>query len=146
MKKKIIGNPEEKNRYLIDLINKIKFNDLFLDRQYDFRDIVLKNIIKTDDILDVGKSMREKYEKIQSKSIETLDVNDFGDYPDIICDICSDISGLESKYDKIICIAVLEHVYDPTSAIANLNKMLKNGGILYGYVPYLFQYLSLIHI
>ena len=44
------------------------------------------------------------------------------------------------KYDKIICIAILEHVYDPFKAVKNLRKMLKDDGILYGYVPYLYQY------
>ena len=74
------------------------------------------------------------------KKIDTLDVNDFGDYPDIICDICSDINGLQNKYDKIICLAILEHVYNPFKAIDNLKSMLKENGIIYGYVPYLFYY------
>ena len=78
--------------------------------------------------------------KISAKKIDTLDVNDFGDYPDIICDICSDINGLQNKYDKIICIAILEHVYNPFKAIDNLKSMLKENGIIYGYVPYLFHY------
>ena len=67
-------------------------------------------------------------------------MNGFGDYPDIICDICSDINGLQNKYDKIICIAILEHVYNPFKAIDNLKSMLKENGIIYGYVPYLFHY------
>ena len=77
---------------------------------------------------------------LKSELLETLDVNDFGDYPDIICDICSDITGLEKKYNKIICIAILEHVYNPSAAVMNLKKMLKDNGIIYGYVPYLYQY------
>lgn len=72
--------------------------------------------------------------------MQTLDVNDFGDYPDIICDICNDISGLEDKYDKIICLAILEHVYDPFKAIQNLRSMLKKSGMIYGFVPYLYNY------
>ena len=60
--------------------------------------------------------------------------------PDIICDICSDITGLEDKYDKIICIAILEHVYDPFKAVSNLQKMLKKNGVIYGMVPYLYHY------
>ena len=138
--KKILGNPNQTNKKLIDIINKTKINDYYLKNQKDFRDRILDEISQSDNILDLGMAMRDKYKKINSKNLETLDVNDFGEYPDIICDICSDISGLENKYDKIICIAVLEHVYDPTSAIDNLFKMLKNDGVLYGYVPYLFQY------
>ena len=86
-------------------------------------------------------AMRGRHKKIKANLVETLDVNDFGDYPDIICDICSEeINGLEKKYDKIICIAILEHVYDPFKAVKNLKKMLKDDGILYGYVPYLYHY------
>ena len=84
--------------------------------------------------------MRDRHQKIVSKSLQTLDVNDFGTYPDIVCDICSDLTPLENKYDKIICIAILEHVYDPFRAVSNLKMMLKNGGKIFGYVPYLYHY------
>ena len=32
-----------------------------------------------------------KFNKIDCASKETLDVNDFGTYPDIVCDICSEV-------------------------------------------------------
>ena len=67
-------------------------------------------------------------------------MNDFGDYPSIIGDICDDITGLEDKYDKIICIAILEHVYNPFKAVENLRKMLKKDGEIFGMVPYLYHY------
>jgi len=138
--KKIIGNPNTYNNNLIKLIKKTKINNYYLKNQKDFRDRILNEIDQNDHVLDIGMAMRDKHKKIQSKILETLDVNDFGEYPDIICDICSDIGGLENKYDKIICIAILEHVYDPFSAVANLKKMLKNDGVIYGYVPYLYHY------
>ena len=138
--KRILGKPNETNSKLISLIQRVKINNFYLRNRKDFRDRILSSIDPQDDVLDIGKAMRDRHKKIVSKSLETLDVNDFGSYPDIVCDICSDLTPLENKYDKIICIAVLEHVYDPTSAISNLNKMLKNEGVLYGYVPYLFQY------
>jgi hypothetical protein len=138
--KKIIGNPNKSNNDLIELIKKTKINNFYLKNQKDFRDRILSEIDQNDHILDIGMAMRDKHKKIQSQILETLDVNDFGEYPDIICDICSDISGLEKKYNKIICIAILEHVYDPFLAISNLKKMLKDNGIIYGYVPYLYYY------
>jgi len=138
--KKIIGNPNIYNNNLIELIKKTKINNYYLKNQKDFRDRILNEIDQNDYVLDIGMAMRNKHKKIQSKILETLDVNDFGEYPDIICDICSDISGLENKYNKIICIAILEHVYNPFSAIDNLKKMLKNDGVIYGYVPYLYHY------
>ena len=138
--KKIIGNPSKTNEDLINLIKKTKVNNYYLKNQKDFRDRILEEIKPHDHVLDVGMAMRDRYKKIESELLETLDVNDFGDYPDIICDICSDINGLEKKYNKIICIAILEHVYDPSAAVANLKKMLKDGGVIYGYVPYLYYY------
>ena len=138
--KKIIGNPNKTNEDLIDLINKTKINYYYLKHQVDFRERILKEINVSDHVLDIGMAMRDSHKKIKSELLETLDVNDFGEYPNIICDICSDISGLEKKYDKIICLAVLEHVYDPTKAVANLRKMLKEKGAIYGYVPYLYYY------
>ena len=138
--KKIIGNPNKTNEDLINLIKKTKINNYYLKNQKDFRDRILAEIDPNDHVLDIGMAMRDRHKKVKSKILETLDVNDFGEYPDIICDICSDISGLENKYNKIICIAILEHVYDPFSAISNLKKMLKDNGIIYGYVPYLYYY------
>ena len=138
--KKIIGNPNKTNEDLINLINKTKINNYYLKHQIDFRERILKDINVSDHVLDIGMAMRDSHKKIKSYLLETLDVNDFGEYPNIICDICSDISGLEKKYDKIICIAILEHVYDPPKAVANLRKMLKDKGIIYGYVPYLYYY------
>ena len=138
--KKIIGNPSEKNHTLIKLIKKTKINHYYIKNQRDFRNRILDEIDENDIVLDIGMAMRDKYKNIKSKILETLDVNDFGEYPNIICDICSDINGLENKYNKIICIAILEHVYDPFSAVNNLKKMLKDNCIIYGYVPYLYNY------
>ena len=138
--KKILGKPNDINKNLISLIERVKVNDFYLKNRKDFRDQILKDIKSEDNVLDIGKAMRDKHEKINCNSLETLDVNDFGDYPDIVCDICSDITSLENKYDKIICIAILEHVYDPFKAVSNLKKMLKEGGMIYGMVPYLYHY------
>ena len=138
--KKVIGNPNQINENLISQIKKVRFNDYYINNHRDFRDKILNEIKIEDEILDIGMAMRDKHKNIKSKLLETLDVNDFGDYPDIICDICSNIEGLEKKYDKIICLAILEHVYDPFKAVYNLKKMLKDDGIIYGYVPYLYYY------
>ena len=95
-------------------------------------------------VLDVGKSMRTYYEKINCKSKKTLDINLFDDYPDIQLDLsenhAKDNFELKEKFDAIICLAVLEHVYNPFIAVDNLRSMLKTGGTLFGYVPFLYHY------
>ena len=85
--------------------------------------------------------MREKFSNIRSKTLDTLDINDFGEYPDIVFDLCDKLDeSLKEKYSKIICISILEHVYNPFDAVQNLKSMLKPNGIIYGYVPYLYFY------
>ena len=138
--KRILGKPHETNNKLISLIQRVKINDFYLKNKKDFRDQILSDIDSKDDVLDIGMAMRDKHKKIISNSLETLDVNDYGSYPNIVCDICSDLTALETKYDKIICIAILEHVYDPFKAVSNLKKMLKNDGKIFGMVPYLYHY------
>ena len=138
--KKTIGNPTKTNDEIINLIKKTKINNYYLKNKEDFRDKILKEIEPHDHVVDMGMAMREKHKRIKSALLQTIDANDFGDYPDIICDICADINGLENKYDKIICLAVLEHVYNPFKAIENLRSMLKDNGIIYGFVPYLYKY------
>ena len=136
-----IGNPEIFNKELIKKINNAKINLFYIKNKSDFRDKILRNIDTSDFVLDIGKGMRNKFSQIKSKNIETLDVNEFDDYPDIIFDLCDNLdSMLVNKYDKIICLAILEHVYNPFLAVDNLKKMLKDNGIIYGYVPYLYHY------
>tara|TARA_Y100000816_G_C26085500_1_gene572727 strand:+ start:333 stop:1007 length:675 start_codon:yes stop_codon:yes gene_type:complete len=138
--KKILGNPKNINEDLISIINRTKINYFYIKHKKDFRDQILQEINSNDNVLDIGKAMRDRHDKINCNTIETLDVNDYGDYPNIISDICSNISGLENKYDKIICIAILEHVYNPFKAVENLKKMLRDNGKIYGMVPYLYHY------
>jgi len=92
-------------------------------------------------ILDVGKSMRDHYDRLPAGATETLDINDFGDYPDILGDICSTFPPhYHGHYDAVIALAILEHVYDPQAAVEVIHSILKPGGTAYLYVPFLFRY------
>ena len=138
---KKIGNPEIKNREIISKIKNAQIDLFYIKNKADFRSEIIKKISSEDIILDIGKGMREKYKDIKSKQKETLDVNEFENYPDIIFDICDELdSSLIEKYDKIICLAILEHVYNPFLAVKNLKSMLKENGTIFGYVPYLYHY------
>ncbi|HUF57386.1 MAG TPA: methyltransferase domain-containing protein [Thermohalobaculum sp.] len=91
-------------------------------------------------ILDVGASMREHLGALEGR-VETLDLNDFGDYPDMLGDVCSPFpDDLAGRYDAVIALALLEHVYDPPAAVANFRKVLKPGGRLFLYVPWMWRY------
>jgi SAM-dependent methyltransferase len=91
-------------------------------------------------ILDVGAGMREAGKALSGR-VETLDINDFGDYPDILGDVCTPFPGwMDARYDAVIALAIIEHVYDPAAAVANLRRALRPGGQLFLYVPWMWRY------
>jgi len=141
---KIIGNPEENNAFLKKIINKTIIHEKYIANDLEFRDEIISEIKNDMHVLDIGKSMREKYEEILCKNKKTLDINLFNNYPDFQCDLSQDQtiinSELQNKFDVIICLAVLEHVYNPFAAMKNIRLMLKKKGVLFGYVPFLYHY------
>jgi SAM-dependent methyltransferase len=91
-------------------------------------------------VLDVGKSSRHRYQFFTAGQVVTTDINQFDNYPDIVDDICNIQSIPFDSFDGVICMAVLEHVYDPANAVKNLFAILKPGGYLLAYVPFLYPY------
>lgn len=92
-------------------------------------------------VLDVGQSAREKAAFFLPGQLETVDINDDPQYPpDIIDDICEPDRLAFNNYDGIVCLSVLEHVYDPFKAAENLHRLLKPGGVLFLHLPFLFRY------
>ena len=138
---KKIGNPEILNNQIIKKIQNTKIDLFYIKNRSDFRDKILEDINLNESILDIGKCMREKFVQIKSNNVQTLDVNEYENYPDIIFDLCDNLdSSLINKYDKIICLAILEHVYNPFRAVENLKQMLTDNGKIFGYVPFLYHY------
>ena len=141
---KIIGSPSINNSINKEIIKKTIIDKKYLKSKDTFREEII-SLIKSDmNVLDIGKSMRNNYDKINCNEKYTLDINRFENYPDFHFDLSEKIkieeTELYNRFDVILCIAVLEHVYDPFVAINNLKKMLKKDGIIYGYVPFLYQY------
>lgn len=97
-------------------------------------------------VLDVGAGMRGQIRALAGR-VETLDLNDIDSEaenltrPDILGDVCQPFPDwMEARYDAVIALAVLEHVYDPPAAVANFRKALKPGGKLFLYVPWIWRY------
>ena len=141
MQKPSINSASSTNQQMIEIIRRTKVDQRFLRENNDFRQMICESITDEQDILDIGRSMRDFFQKINARSKVTIDINDFGDYPDLLGDICGEIDQQYYKrFDHIICLAILEHVYDPISAVKNLYNMTKPGGIVSAYTPYLFPY------
>ena len=131
MQKPSINSASSTNQQMIDIIRRTKVDQRFLRENNNFRQMICESITDDQDILDIGRSMREFFQKINARSKVTIDINDFGDYPDLLGDICGEIDKqYYKKFDHIICLAILEHVYDPITAVKNLYNMTKPGGLL----------------
>jgi hypothetical protein len=91
-------------------------------------------------VLDVGQSTRERIGLFDRSRIETTDIN-IGESPaDIIDDICAPDRLQPGRYDGIVCLSVLEHVYDPFAAMTQIHKLLPDNGYLLLHLPFLFRY------
>lgn len=91
-------------------------------------------------VLDVGQSSRDRFNLFERQKIETMDINPGSPPADIIDDICAPSRLEYDRYDGIVCLSVLEHVYDPFAAIQQIHSLLQPGGYLLLHLPFLFRY------
>ena len=75
---KIIGNPNKNNSKIKNLISNLNIDEKYLKSNLNFRDEIISMINSNMTVLDIGKSMRENFNKIKCKEIQTLDINIFG--------------------------------------------------------------------
>ncbi len=117
-----------------------------LDKSYTYNDSgliaerVAYLVANCDSILDVGKSSRSCFELYKPGQVTTLDINRFDDYPDIIDDLCDPMHIEDAIFDGLVCLSVIEHVYDPQAAVNTLYRCLKPGGYAFVHVPFIFRY------
>lgn len=120
----------------------------------------LKTIdVKAGSVLDVGGAQEPIKDRIRSWDVKDYKILDIAEphkckqKPDIICDLnkeivyhknytqhenCIDIIYLENKFNIIFCLEVAEYLFDPLTAIRNLNSLLVIGGILYMSFPFVY--------
>ncbi|MCB9078075.1 MAG: methyltransferase domain-containing protein [Anaerolineaceae bacterium] len=93
-------------------------------------------------IIDFGNSSRSLAvlfeDELAGKLHLSLDINPVF-RPNITADIC-DLPLETDSIDGVICAAILEHVYNPFGAAAELHRILKPGGKLFIYVPWMYRY------
>jgi SAM-dependent methyltransferase len=132
---------QQTNDRLRAIIQRTKIDSTYLYRSDDLAEEKIRFLAENcEKVLDVGKSSRKRYAYFRAGQALTLDINPFDDYPDIIDDLCNLEHDLTAQFDGIVCLAVIEHVYDPQAAVKNLYTMLKPGGYCFAYVPFLYRY------
>lgn len=132
---------QETNDTLRAIIQRAKIDSTYLYTSDDLAEEKIRFLAaNAEKILDVGKSSRERFAYFHHGQALTLDINRFEDYPDIVDDLCHPEHDFTEAFDGIICLAVIEHVYDPRAAVGNLYTMLKPGSYCFAYVPFLYRY------
>lgn len=103
-------------------------------------------------IIDIGGGLRiikEKNNRFDSSRawiipyLKKVDYKIMDPVPDYSPDIIGDIHQMpfkDNSLDAIICMAVLEHVKNPFIASSEMFRVLKPGGYLFVYVPFLYYY------
>ncbi|MBN1182940.1 MAG: methyltransferase domain-containing protein [Bacteroidales bacterium] len=95
------------------------------------------------DVLEVGSGGHSYRKHMKFDSYKTLDIN-----PDLDVDYNEDIHNtkIESNtFDTILMIEVLEHLYNPFLAVKQVNRILKNSGVVIATVPFIHPYHGMPH-
>lgn len=141
--KHILHDTQATNDRMRALIARCRVDNRYMHkaRNASYKQEIVDACRGMDMVLDVGKCMREYHDRLECGRADTLDINDFGDYPNIVADLCQPFpKELEARYDAVIALSILEHVYDPLAAADNIRLLLKPGGKAFVYVPYLYRY------
>lgn len=141
--KQIVHDATAINERMRKLISETRIDYTYMhkDRAASYKQEIVDRCANLQAVLDIGRCMREYHGKLVCGRVDTLDVNDFGDYPNIVADICQPFPAeFDGRYDAVIALSILEHVYDPFAAAANIRRLLKKGGTAFIYVPFLFRY------
>lgn len=104
----------------------------------------IREIAKENVVLDVGSG--EPFQKGSAKykdlftDVEYYSLDYSSHYhPDIIGDI-HHLPFKDNSVGAIICKAVLEHVPEPQRAVIEMHRILRKGGKIFAYVPFLHGY------
>ncbi len=136
-----------KEEIVTDFLDKIKYKIKKFNKIYSFL-IELISPVFPQPFIDAKRIIKKE---INGKNLIALNLgsgnSDFGDTllnvdllpyenVDVICDI-EKMPFKDDSVDFIINIAVLEHVPNPQKVIAEIHRILKPGGKLYCFIPFM---------
>ncbi len=116
------------------------------------RQYLLKIFQEKKSVIDIGGGLRilkgrgNRYDPAQEwlkPYLEKIDYKILDPVSDYHPDIIGDIHHLpfdDDSQEAILCIAVLEHVENPFKAVSEMHRVLRPGGYLFVYVPFLYYY------
>ncbi|SPH24769.1 Ubiquinone biosynthesis O-methyltransferase [Defluviimonas aquaemixtae] len=91
-------------------------------------------------VLDVGGGAKSPYVSHMSQGIEVESVNiDPKIEPTYLIEPGERFPVPEARYDHVICLNTLEHIYDAASVLKDIRRVLKPGGTAIVTVPWIFR-------
>jgi SAM-dependent methyltransferase len=115
-----------------------------------YKDKALKIFTEKHTVLDIGGGLRVARSNRHDSNnewvlpyIEKVDYKVLDKVPDYNPDIVGDIRALplpDNSVDAIFCIAILAHVEEPHKAVDEMLRVLKPGGYLFMYTPFIYYY------
>ena len=117
-----------------------------------FKEKIIHILETSKEVLDIGGGLRVDgsksnnvdashdyllpyLKKIVYKVMDPVDTY----HPDVVGDI-HEMPFPDNSLEAILCIAVLEHVYNPLRAVEEMYRTLKPGGKVFVYMPFLYGY------
>jgi len=101
--------------------------------------------IKANSVLDIGGAQLPVSKRCASWNVDEYDILDLPEPHEVRAKttIKGDIQEnleMNKKYDMVFCLEVAEYLYDPMSAMININGLLKKDGILYITFPFIYPH------
>jgi len=109
-------------------------NRLSLDREL----VAQLRRLKPGVVLDVGAKAAPYQQYVRAERYLRLDINR-ARAADIYCDL-HDLEWEPDYFDTVLCLEVLEHLYDPQRAIDRIFHVLKPGGVCVLSTRFLYRY------
>jgi SAM-dependent methyltransferase len=78
-------------------------------------------------------------ELLSSPAVDTVETDVvIGPRTEIVCD-GHDLPFADGSFDAVVAQAVLEHVADPPRVVAEMHRVLRDGGLVYSEIPFMQQ-------
>ena len=103
----------------------------------------VKNIDLDGEVIDIGGGKKDYYYKIfksNKANISSVDICLSDDNKNKINLECDRLPFSDSYFDSALMFNVLEHIYNYNFLISETKRVLKNGGKIIGFVPFLVNY------
>jgi SAM-dependent methyltransferase len=113
----------------------MKNNSILRSMQYE----MLDQIIFNGDILDFGGGELAHYrDRIGQQALDSINIDPYMK-PTWLIDPSEIYPNINKKFDTIISLNTLEHIFDAEAVIKSMYCNLKDGGILHISTPFIFQ-------